>query len=141
MGEKGSGFLGKGPALLFGPQISAATITTTTPAPKVQVASTSAIGLGPGIQALPSTVSYTDPVAFDDRTSNPNNSLVAMEAYRSEVRAIMSKEWSDAQQVFSRVEDRSVIWDGIIDGLGTRLGQARRAAEVLDEGEQLGSSG
>ncbi|KAF9782610.1 hypothetical protein BJ322DRAFT_163498 [Thelephora terrestris] len=79
------------------------------------------------VQATPMPIYYVDIVAFDQAAANPSNSLVTLEVYRSEIRSIMLQEQNDAQAILARMNDRRLIWRGLI---------ARWNALIISQGGQ-----
>jgi hypothetical protein len=70
---------------------------------------------------------YADIVAFDRAAASPSNSLMALEVYRSEMRSIMLREQNDARAILARMNDRRLIWRGVL---------ARLNASILSQGGQ-----
>jgi hypothetical protein len=70
---------------------------------------------------------YTDIIAFSRHASNPSNSVIAFEVYRSEARSTMLREQNDAQAILARMNDRRLIWRELL---------ARLNARIISEGGQ-----
>lgn len=97
-----------------------------TPLPSMMVA-----GSTRRAQAKQITIWYTDLINFDAEASNPNLSLADVQYLRSEARAAMLREKNDADQVVAKMEDRRVIWEGIVERLSQRI-----EVRLSDEGRR-----
>jgi hypothetical protein len=119
-------------------EVTAATITTVIPMAAVPVPPKSTVGLTQGIQGTPSIILYPDVVAFDARVSDPSLSLVAMQTYRTEARAVMLREMNEAELIVARMKDRRAIWDGIIEKLDRRIKRTGKIVHgwSVNEGEK-----
>jgi hypothetical protein len=147
------GISGKPPITITSPSVMAVeptkgtlaipTTTTTTTTdlslpPLAQFAETD--GHTPTINATPTMIPFTNIVAFTQQASDPTNSLVALEVFRSELRSIILREQNDVEAIKNKMKDRRLIWKGLLARLNNTIVSAggQVLAEPSNDEEWLG---
>jgi hypothetical protein len=84
-------------------------------------------------------VGYTNIVVFDQHVLDAKNSLVGLEVLRSELCSIMMRERNDAEAIIARMNDRRLIWKGLLARLNNAIVSAscQRLVESMEEGKGL----
>jgi hypothetical protein len=92
------------------------------------------------VQATPLQIFYTDIIALDRKASDPSNSVIASKIYRSEIRSIMLREKNDAQAILEKMNDRRVIWSGLLAKLNASIVSVGGQA-LQEPSDEEGSTG